>query len=96
MSSRVRPAGHGTLLVEGGLEAAGNVVPLAFTAHVQPVNDGLEVTVETEIDQRLLGMSSGPLGMIRRPAMISVKARLRPERHHGEAVAPEWLGTAPS
>ena len=95
-SSRVRPAGDGTLLVEGGLEAAGNIVSLAFTAHVRPVEDGLEVTAETEIDQQLLGMSSGPLGMIRRPAMVSVRARLRPEWHQNEATAEAWLGTASS
>ena len=83
-SSRVRAAGDGTLLVEGELEAAGNVVPLTFTAHALPVEDGLEVTAETAIDQRLLGMSSGPLGMIRPPATVSVKARLRPQWHENE------------
>ena len=95
-SSRVRPAGDGSLLVEGGLEAAGKVVPLTFTAHVEPVEDGLEVTAETEIDQQLLGMSSGPLGMIRRPAVVSVRARLRPEWHQNDATAEAWLGTASS
>jgi len=95
-SSRVWPADDGTLLVEGGLEAAGKLVPLRFVAHVRPVEDGLEVTAETQIDQKLLGMSSGPLGMIRRPALVSVKAHLRPEWHQTDAEAEEWLGTASS
>jgi polyisoprenoid-binding protein YceI len=94
-SSQARPADGGTLLVEGELEAAGKVVSLTFTAHVLPIGDGLEVTAETEIDQRLLGMSSGPLRMIRRPAMVAVKARLRPE-WQAEAAAEAWLGTASS
>jgi polyisoprenoid-binding protein YceI len=75
-STRVRPAGDGVLRVEGRLEAAGKVVPLEFDAAVQEVDDGLEVEATTTVDQRQLGMSSGPLGMIRRPATLHGKARL--------------------
>ena len=64
------------LHVEGDLEAAGEVVPLEFDATVEQVDDGLEVEATTTVDQRQLGMSSGQLGMIRRPATLHVKTRL--------------------
>jgi polyisoprenoid-binding protein YceI len=75
-STRVRYRGDGTLHVEGGLEAAGTVVPLEFAATVRQFDDTLEVEMTTTIDQRRLGMSSGRLGMIRPPATLHVKARL--------------------
>jgi polyisoprenoid-binding protein YceI len=76
-STRVRAGGDGILHVEGGLEAAGTVVPLEFDATVMPVGDGLEIEATTGVDQRRFGMHSGPLGMIRRPATVHVRARLR-------------------
>ncbi|HVP75892.1 MAG TPA: YceI family protein [Gaiellaceae bacterium] len=75
-STRVHRAGDGTLHVEGGLEAAGKVVPLEFDAIVQQVDHGLQVEATTTVDQSQLGMSSGQLGMIRRPATLHVTARL--------------------
>jgi polyisoprenoid-binding protein YceI len=75
-STRVRPAGDGTLHVEGRLEAAGKAVPLEFDATVQQVDAGLEVEATATVDQQQLGMSSGRLGMIRRPATLHVNARL--------------------
>jgi len=75
-STRVRDAGDGKLHVEGDLEAAGRVVPLEFDATVEQVDDGLEVEASTTVDQQQLGMSSGQLGMIRRPATLNVKAQL--------------------
>ena len=74
-STNVGDAGDGTLHVEGLLEAAGHVVPLEFDASVQPADDGLELEATTTVDQRLLGMSTGLLGMIRPPATLHVKAR---------------------
>jgi len=84
-STRVRPAGRGLLHVEGVLEAAGNVVPLEFDARVRQVDDALEIEATTTVDQRQLGMSSGTLGMIRRPATLHVDARLA-ERADDESV----------
>jgi polyisoprenoid-binding protein YceI len=75
-STRVRDTRDGTLHVEGDLEAADKVVPLTFDATVQQVDGGLEVEATTTVDQQQLGMSSGQLGMIRRPATLHVKARL--------------------
>jgi len=75
-STRVSDARDGTLHVEGDLEAAGKVVPLECDATVKQVDDVLEVEATTTVDQRQLGMSSGPPGMIRPPATVHVKARL--------------------
>ena len=79
-STRVRHAGDGMLRVEGDLEAAGKVVPLEFDATVEQVDDVLEVEATATVDQRQLGMSSGQLGMIRRPTTLHVKARLSSTR----------------
>ena len=51
-------------------------MPLEFDATVQQVARGLEVEATTTVDQRRFGMSSGQLGMIRRPATLHVKALL--------------------
>jgi polyisoprenoid-binding protein YceI len=75
-STRVRHAGDGVMRVEGDLEAAGKVVPLAFDATARQIGGALEVEATTTVDQRQLGMSSGRLGMIRPPATLHVKARL--------------------
>ena len=75
-STRVSDARDGTLHVEGDLEAAGKVVPLECDATVKQVDDVLEVEATTTVDQRQLGMSGGPLGMIRPPATVHIKARL--------------------
>ena len=76
-STHVRDARDGTLHVEGDLEAAGKVVPLQFDATVKQVDDALELEATTTVDQLRLGMSSGQLGMIRRPATLHVKALLK-------------------
>jgi len=81
-STRVRDTRDGTLQVEGDLEAAGKVVPLEFDATVKQVDDALEVEATTTVDQRQLGMSSGQLGMIRRPATVHVKALLKDDGFH--------------
>jgi polyisoprenoid-binding protein YceI len=73
----VRDARDGTLHVDGDLEAAGMVVPVEFDATVKQVGDVLEVEATTTVNQRQLGMSSGQLGMIRRPATLHVKALLK-------------------
>jgi len=75
-STRVVDAGDGALRVEGDLEAAGRVVPLAFDATVQQVADGLRIEATTTVDQARLGMSSGKAGMIRRPVTLHVDARV--------------------
>jgi polyisoprenoid-binding protein YceI len=76
-STRIRHAGDGLLRIAGSLEAAGKVVPIEFDATARQVDDAFEVEATTTVDQRQLGMSSGQLGMIRGPATLHVKARLR-------------------
>ena len=75
-STRVHDVNGEILHVAGRLEAAGNGVQLEFPATIRPVGDGLEVEATTTVDQSQLGMSSGQLGMIRRPATLHVKAHL--------------------
>ncbi|HZQ64898.1 MAG TPA: YceI family protein [Gaiellaceae bacterium] len=76
-STAARPAGAGMLHVDGVLEGAGAFVPVELDATVRPARDGLEIEGVTIVDHRQLGMSSGPLGMIRGPATVHVRARLR-------------------
>jgi polyisoprenoid-binding protein YceI len=75
-STRVRQQRDGVLHIEGRLEAAGKIVPLEFDAAVQQVDHDLEIDATTTVNPRELGMSSGPLGMIRPPAMVHVETRL--------------------
>jgi polyisoprenoid-binding protein YceI len=75
-STRVHNVNGEILHVVGRLEAAGNGVLLEFPATIRTVGDGLEVEATTTVDQSQLGMSSGRLGVIRRPATLHVKAHL--------------------
>jgi polyisoprenoid-binding protein YceI len=75
-STRVGDARAGTVHVEGELEAGGKAAALEVGATVRQADDGLEVEATTTVDHRQLGMSSGLLGMIRRPATLHAKARL--------------------
>jgi polyisoprenoid-binding protein YceI len=77
-STEVRDLGNGKLWVEGELEAAGLIVPVSFAASRHDVGDDLELEATTTVDQRLLGMTHSPLGMLRAPASLHVKARLTP------------------
>jgi polyisoprenoid-binding protein YceI len=84
-STRVYAVGDEILHVSGNLELAGIVTPLEFAATLQPAGDGLAVEATTTVDQRRFGMSSGLLGMIRRPATLHVEALLKRDgdgRHH--------------
>jgi polyisoprenoid-binding protein YceI len=94
-STRVRNTGDGTLHVEGGLEAAGVVVPLEFDAVMRHVGEELEVEAATTVDPQQFGMSAGLLGMIRPPARLHVTARLSETRAHTEpaqALEPAEVG----
>ena len=75
-STRVHEVGDGVLHVGGRLEAAGTSVWLEFPANVRHAADGLQIEATTTVDQRDLGMSNGPLGMIRPPVTLHVTARL--------------------
>jgi polyisoprenoid-binding protein YceI len=66
--------------VTGTLEAAGTTVPLAFDASATVIDGELELDGTTTVDQRRFGMSEGPLGNVRPPTTLHVKARLVRER----------------
>ena len=69
--------GHGEALVlRGEFEAAGEQIPLELVAAVQVVDDELEVEAVTYVDQRRLGMTWSPLGLVRAPTKLTVRARL--------------------
>jgi polyisoprenoid-binding protein YceI len=75
-STRVHHVADGILHVVGQLEIAGTAAQLEFPATLQTVDGELELEATTTVDQARFGMSSGQLGMIRRPATLHVKARL--------------------
>jgi polyisoprenoid-binding protein YceI len=75
-TTRVHYVSDELLHVVGMLEAAGKAVELEFPATLTAAGDALEIEATTTLDQRLLGMSSGQLGMIRTPTTLHVKARL--------------------
>jgi polyisoprenoid-binding protein YceI len=69
---------EGTLHVRGELEAAGRKARLLLDAAVREFGDELEVEATSLVDQRLLGMAFSPLGALRSPSNLQVKARLTP------------------
>lgn len=75
-STRVTGLGNGDVHVSGELRAAGMTVPLAFDASVRVIDGELEVEATTTVDQGRFGMSDGPLGNVRPPTKVHVKARL--------------------
>jgi polyisoprenoid-binding protein YceI len=75
-STRVDDVSGGILHVVGRLEVAGNIVSLEFPATIRPIGDEFDVEATMTVDHSQLGMSSGQLGMIRRPTTLHVKARL--------------------
>jgi hypothetical protein len=74
---------RGMLRVRRELEAAGRKVPISFEPRVRELDGELEVEATTPVDHRLFGMTWSPLGMLRSPTTLHVKARLTsiaPER----------------
>jgi polyisoprenoid-binding protein YceI len=64
------------LATQGVLHAAGGEAPLDLTATVRPVGDEFELEAVATVDQRELGMTWSPLGMVRAPAKLLVRGRL--------------------
>jgi polyisoprenoid-binding protein YceI len=79
-SSSVRDLGGGRLHVDGALEAAGGRAPLQVEVTVEHADGRLELDAAATVDQRRLGMTWSPLGIVRTPTALSVHARLRRER----------------
>jgi polyisoprenoid-binding protein YceI len=68
---------EGALVLHGEFEAAGERIPLELVAALETADGGeLELEAVTYVDQRRLGMTFSPLGMVRRPTRLLVRARL--------------------
>ena len=78
-SSGVNDHGGGRLHVEGELEAAGGRARLQVEVAVEHADGRLDLDAAATVDQRQLGMTFSPLGMVRTPTALSVHARLRRE-----------------
>lgn len=79
-STRVTDHGAGLLHVEGELEAVGGRAPLQAAVTVTEGDGGLAAEAATTVDQRTLGMTWSPLGLVGAPTAVSVHARFRRER----------------
>jgi polyisoprenoid-binding protein YceI len=80
VSTAVSDPVHGRFQVEGELLAAGNRVRLTLEPTMSQTSEELEIDASATVDQRELGMTASPLGMIRTPTTLTVHAHLRPER----------------
>jgi len=79
-SSSVNDHGGGRLHIEGELGAAGERARLHVEATVKHADGRLDFDVAATVDQRQLGMTWNPLGIVRTPTALNVHARLRRER----------------
>jgi polyisoprenoid-binding protein YceI len=77
-SSLVSGESPGPLLVEGTLEAAGRAIALLVDVELHEDGQELELRGSARVDQRRLGMTWSPLGMVRGSALVHVTARMRP------------------
>ena len=68
------------LEVTGVLRAAGHGVRMAFGADLKADGDDLAVEVTTSADQRQLGMTWSPMGIMKSPTTMVVHAHLVRER----------------
>jgi polyisoprenoid-binding protein YceI len=78
-SSSVTDYGGDLLHVEGELEAVGERAPLQVEVAVEHAGGRLDLDAAATVDQRQLGMTFSPLGVIRYATALSVHARLRRE-----------------
>jgi polyisoprenoid-binding protein YceI len=69
----------GRIQVQGELLAAGHRVVLELEPTLRQHADELLLDASTMVDQRDLGLTWSPLGMIRTPATLTVHAQLTPE-----------------
>jgi polyisoprenoid-binding protein YceI len=76
-STRVSERGGGALRVEGYLEAAGKVEPLAFDAALKEADHGLRLEADFTLDRQRLGKSADRFGLFL-PATVHVSLHLSP------------------
>jgi polyisoprenoid-binding protein YceI len=78
-SNRVNDHGDGRLRVEGELEAAGERARLQVEVTVEHTDGRLDLDAAATVDQRQLGMTWSPLGIVTTPTALNVHARLSRE-----------------
>jgi len=76
-STHVRDVGGGRLRVEGHLEAAGTVEPVAFDAAVTETDHGLRLEAAATIDRQRLGKSADGFAVFL-PATVHLTMHLSP------------------
>lgn len=74
-STSIRELGDGTLRVEGQLEAAGYVEPVAFDANAEEIDHGLRLETVVTVDRRRLGKSADRFALFL-PATVHVTMNL--------------------
>lgn len=79
VSTTVSDPVGGRLQVQGELLAAGHRMVLELEPTLRQHADELEVDASTTVDQRELGLTWSPLGIVRAPATLTVHAQLTPE-----------------
>ena len=62
--------------MRGELHAGGRQVPVEVDATLRQVGDELQIEATTFVDQRELGMTRSPLGILRAPSKLLVSRRL--------------------
>ena len=78
VSSQVSDDEDGHLHVQGELLAGGDRVALDLRPTLRQADDRFEIDASTTVDQRQLGMTWSPLGIVRTPTVLTVHAHLRP------------------
>ena len=74
-STRIVDRGNGTLHVSGVVEAAGETHEVSFPATIRAVDGGIEIESSAAVDHFASSVGNGPLGMLRPPATLHVRAR---------------------
>ncbi len=79
VSTQVSDAEDGHLHVRGELLAGGDRVALDLRPTMRQADDRIEVDASATVDQRQLGMTWNPLGIVRTPTVLTVHAHRRPQ-----------------
>jgi polyisoprenoid-binding protein YceI len=77
-STSVTDFGGDLLQVAGELEAAGERARLQVEVSIERGDGRIDLDAAATVDQRQLGMTFSPLGVIRTPTALTVHASLRP------------------
>jgi len=76
------------LTAAGWLDASGHRIALVVEATVARHDDHLELTARAAVDHRRLAMTWSPLGMVRAPSAVTVRAYLVPAGDRAAVAVP--------